>query len=205
MVFRWSWKTLSSVRKTSSKLYSAQSLEKVFLFCFCTSLSSGTIFGIFCTYPDENKYFAIVVRCAVFPVSWATICESFEDDESGLLRANSQIFCFSESENILGRPDPTFRPSLSPFSSFFMFRWNVFGAILDKFRKVFRSWVNSLKHNSRISRCFCMFSRNREQTLRVLLLSSYTRENKCYMFWKRSSMSINCVNIKNIRRFKDSQ
>ena len=205
MVIRWSWKTLSSVRKTSSKLYSAQSLEKIFLFCFCTSLSSGTIFGNFCTYPDENKYFATVVRCAVFPVSWATICESFEDDESGLLRANSQIFCLSESENILGRPDPTFRPSLSPFSSFFMFRWNVLGAILDKFRKVFRSWVNSLKHNSRISRCFCMFSRNREQTLRVLLLSSYTRENKCYMFWKRSSMSIYCVNIKNIRRFKDSQ
>ena len=111
------------------------------LLCFCTSLSSGTIFGNFCTYPDENKYFATVVRCAVFPVSWATICESFEDDESGLLRANSQIFCLSESENILGRPDPTFRPSLSPFSSFFMFRWNVLGAMLDKFCKVFRSWV----------------------------------------------------------------
>ena len=100
MVFRWNWKTLSSVRKTSSKPYSAQSLEKVFFFIFCTSLSSGTIFGNFCTYPDENKYFATVVRCAVFPVSWATICESFEDDESGLLRANSQIFCLSESENI---------------------------------------------------------------------------------------------------------
>ena len=133
MVFRWSWKTLSSVRKTSSKLYSAQSLEKVFLFSFCTSLSSGTIFGNFCTYPDENKYFATVVRCAVFPGSWATICESFEDDESGLLRANSQIFCLSESENILGRPDPTFRPSLSPFSSFFMFRWNVLGPYLISF------------------------------------------------------------------------
>ena len=66
MVFRWNWKTLSSVRKTSSKLYSAQSFEKVFLFCFCTSLSSGTIFGNFCTYPDENKYFATVVRSAVF-------------------------------------------------------------------------------------------------------------------------------------------
>ena len=133
MVFRWSWKTLSSVRKTSAKLYSAQSLEKVFLFCFCTSLSSGTIFGNFCTYPDENNYFATVIRCAVFPVSWATICESFEDDESGLLRANSQIFCLSESENILGRPDPTFRPSFLRFRAFSCFAEMFLGPYLISF------------------------------------------------------------------------